>query len=129
MKWRAFHIHDGIYITQKDVRKVQLAKSAISTGVKILKRELDLGAEKRAIVTGSFGNASAESLSVVGIPGALLKKDAVIEGIKLALFGKKREAELIARESRWIDLASHPSFSDGFMKNLGFKGVNDFNRG
>ncbi|MBE0516515.1 MAG: DUF4445 domain-containing protein [Methanophagales archaeon] len=120
MKWRAFHIHDGIYITQKDVRKVQLAKSAISTGVEMLKRELDLGAVKRTIVTGSFGNASAESLSVIGISGALFKKDAVIEGIKRALFGEKREAERIARESRWINLASHPSFSDGFMKNLGF---------
>lgn len=120
MKSEAFHIHDRICITQKDVRKVQLAKSAISTGMKILKRELDAGAWKRTIVTGSFGEVSAESLSAFGIRNAVFKKDAVIEGIKLALFGKKREAEHIARKSKWIDLASHPSFSDEFFKNLGF---------
>ncbi|MDI6810583.1 MAG: ASKHA domain-containing protein [archaeon] len=94
MNWRAFHIHDGIYIRQKDVRKAQLAKSAILTGMEILKRELDLEAGKRTIVTGSFGNASAESLFVIGIPGALFKKDAVIEGIKGALFGKKERLNL-----------------------------------
>ncbi len=120
MKSRAFHIHDRFCITQKDVRKVQLAKSAISTGMKILGKELDLGDWKKTIVTGSFGEASAESLSAIGIQDAIFKKDAVIEGIKLALFGKKRETELIARESKWIDLASHSSFSDEFMKNLGF---------
>jgi uncharacterized 2Fe-2S/4Fe-4S cluster protein (DUF4445 family) len=120
MKSEAFHIQDGVYITQKDVRKAQLAKSAISTGMKILKRELDTGAWKKTIVTGSFGGVSAESLSAIGIRDAIFKKDAVIEGIKLALFGKKREAEIIARESKWIDLASHPSFSDEFLKNLEF---------
>ncbi|MEA2075942.1 MAG: ASKHA domain-containing protein [Euryarchaeota archaeon] len=119
MKHRTFHIQDGVYITQKDVRKAQLAKSAISTGMKILKRESNSKLEK-TIVTGSFGNASAESLSAIGIRDAIFKKDAVIEGIKLAMFGKKREAEIIARESKWIDLASHPSFSDEFLKNLEF---------
>ncbi|MCK4476673.1 MAG: DUF4445 domain-containing protein [Methanophagales archaeon] len=120
MKSRAFHIHDRFYITQKDVRKVQLAKSAISTGMKILGKELDLGDWKKTIVTGSFGEASAESLSAIGIQDVIFKKDAVIEGINLALFGKKRETELIAMESKWIDLASHPSFNEEFMKNLGF---------
>ncbi len=120
MKSRAFPIHGRICITQKDVRKVQLAKSAISTGMKILKKESNSGHWKNTIVTGSFGDASAESLSAIGIRNAIFKKDAVIEGTKLALFGKKRETELIARESKWIDLASHPSFSDEFLKNLGF---------
>jgi len=120
LKSGIFHIHDGIYLTQHDVRRVQLAKAAIATGMKILEGELNSGPWKKTVVTGSFGKARAESLSSIGLRNAIFKKDAVLEGIKLALYGKKREAERIARESKWIDLASHPSFSDKFVKNLGF---------
>lgn len=60
----------GIYITQKDIRQIQLAKGAIISGVYFLLRESGVKAEEidRVYIAGQFGSyLSADSLTVVGL--------------------------------------------------------------
>lgn len=54
---KKFHITDKVYISQKDIRQVQLAKAAISSGIKILLNDLSLSISDidEVIVAGSFG--------------------------------------------------------------------------
>lgn len=60
----------GIYITQKDIRQIQLAKGAIISGIHFLLRESGVTAEEidRVYIAGQFGSyLSADSLTVVGL--------------------------------------------------------------
>ena len=59
-----------IYITQSDVRKVQLAKAAIYAGIKVLMRQLNIEADSLSeiLITGSFGNSiNAQNSIYAGI--------------------------------------------------------------
>src|SRR5213076_206065 len=61
-----FHLADGIYLSQRDVRELQFAKASIATGWTILCR--DLGIEPhdvaQVLLGGSFGTYLTPSSAV-----------------------------------------------------------------
>jgi len=67
-----------IYITQSDIRKIQLAKAAIYAGVKVLMKQLNIKQEalSEILITGSFGNSinAKNSIRAGIIPGVLESK-------------------------------------------------------
>jgi len=66
----AFKVSDSVYLLQKDVRQVQLAKAAVRVGIDLLLREAGLRAEQldRVLVAGSFGfHLRTESLIRLGL--------------------------------------------------------------
>ena len=120
-----------VYLTQQDVRKLQLAKGAISAGIRILMKELDLqfADVEEVLLAGAFGSyvdpASARAIGLVPpFPLSRLVSvgNAASVGARLALLSldARREAEEIASWVEHIELSSRPDFQDEFISALYF---------
>ena len=119
-----------ISILLKDIRQIQLAKSALATGIELLMRKARVTKVRKTILTGAFGarfnwqNAldigllppniasseivSMENLAGIGVIKALLDTSC------------RDEAEEIARKVRFLDLSREPDFTRKFAENTGF---------
>lgn len=120
-----------IYITQGDIRKLQLAKAAIRAGMEVLMAHvgLSLGEVDRVFLTGAFGSElRPQSLARIGLlPSELLSHTVIVrnaagEGAKAFLFDKElaQEVERIARRMEYIDLSSDKRFSLAFVNAMWF---------
>jgi uncharacterized 2Fe-2S/4Fe-4S cluster protein (DUF4445 family) len=123
-----------VVFSQEDVRAVQLAKGAIRTGLDLLLAEakiIETGAEAggldRLIVAGAFGKFIDidEALSVGLLPP--LPHERIVQVGNAAASGVQRmlvcadarlQAEQIARQSTYIELASQPGFQQTFMRRI-----------
>lgn len=121
----------GVYLTQKDIQEVQLAKAAIAAGIQMLMRELSVTENDIACVyiAGAFGNyMDPESAGVIGmIPKSLTGKvkpigNAAGEGAKIALMNRRelRELEELVSRIDFVELAASPDFQDCFVDELFF---------
>lgn len=122
---------DGIYLSQKDIRELQLAKAAIATGIELLCQTLEVTADQiqSVLLAGAFGSfMSAESACGIGfIPGQLLDRIKVIgnaagEGAKYAALSQSALArgDRIARGIRFLELATSKQFQDTYFRRLDF---------
>jgi uncharacterized 2Fe-2S/4Fe-4S cluster protein (DUF4445 family) len=121
----------AVYLTQKDVREVQLAKGAVAAGVKTLMDELGIGISdiKRVYLAGALGNY-VDRLSAVRI--GLLPRinpeiirslgNAATRGASMALLSKKhwQMAKDLVDFIEHIELSCRPDFNDYFVENLDF---------
>jgi len=127
-----FVLSSGVYLTQKDIRAVQLAKSAISTACSLLLREY--GAQKdslsRILIAGAFGNyINVNNAQYIGLipafPGAPVSSigNAAGAGAEIYLLSQKAEEKTAAllRNVQHVDLSAHPDFQKEFLKNLDLK--------
>ena len=120
-----------IYLSQKDIREVQLAKGAMAAGIALLlehlgRKESDI---RKVLIAGAFGNyMSPESACTIGlIPGKLLSRieavgNAAGTGALFSALNEKslnRAAEMAAR-TEFIELAANPDFQDRFVEELMF---------
>lgn len=132
---RSFVLHrdarNTVYLSQEDVRALQLAKGALRGGIDVLlaKSGLSLDSLSEVVLTGSFGAVlSPEALKMVGIfnekmvritgfvrEGAL----AGVERMLLAEDGRDR-MESLAQAVRVIPLSGTPLFEKRFMANIDF---------
>jgi uncharacterized 2Fe-2S/4Fe-4S cluster protein (DUF4445 family) len=67
---KAFFITQNVFLAQKDIRQIQLAKSAVRTGIEMLLSHFNLSAQdiKRVEIAGSFGyHLKEESLLNIGL--------------------------------------------------------------
>jgi uncharacterized 2Fe-2S/4Fe-4S cluster protein (DUF4445 family) len=120
-----------ITFTQKDVRELQLAKSAIRAGIEILLSEAgisisDLGS---VYLAGGFGQKlRVDSAADIGLlPGEMAPKvrsagNTSLGGCvrvckNLALLG---DIEQLAKKTKEMPLSTHPDFQDLFMDNMAF---------
>jgi len=121
----------GVYLTQRDVREVQLAKGAIVAGTRTLLAEMKTELEDVAgiDVAGAFGNyIRAESARTVGIlPDVPTERIRFIgngagAGARMVLLNAevRKEAERISRETRYIELAGRSDFQTIFMEAMLF---------
>lgn len=124
----------GVYLTQKDIREVQLAKAAIAAGMQLLMQELSVTEEdvKVLYIAGAFGNyMDPASAGIIGmIPQSLVARvqpigNAAGEGAKIALVNQEelREAEELVKRIDFVELASSPDFQDCFVDELGFEEI------
>ena len=121
-----------ITITQHDVREIQLAKGAIGTGIQILleangKTEQDID---EVIIAGAFGSyidiTSAITIGMLpDLPLSCFRQvgNAAGMGAKLALLSlsKRAEAQLIARQVHYIELAAAPFFEKTFVNAINLR--------
>lgn len=118
-----------ISLSQRDIREVQLAKSAIATGIEIMLEEAGLTLEDVSAihVAGAFGNYldidSAVSLGI--IPNVPISKittagNSAGAGARLAAADHTKwdDALQILDMARHIELASHKDFQERFVQNL-----------
>lgn len=127
----AFEISEGVFLTQKDVRQVQLAKGAVRSGIEFLIRDKEVEADKvdKIQIAGSFGyHLRAKSLINIG----LLPKE--FEG-KIEFVGNtsksgghaflvnknyRAEMEKLVKEIEVVELSKGEDFDKIFIKCLSF---------
>ena len=122
---------EPIYLTQRDIREVQLAKAAIYAGIKILLKEVGIYPEdiQEILLAGAFGNfINKESARRIGlIPHLPLRRirfigNAAGKGAEIALLSKKmREvSQEMSKKVKYIELSSRPDFQEEFIKAMSF---------
>lgn len=122
---------NGIYLTQKDIREVQLAKAAISTGIHLLCKKMNVSISdiQSVLMAGAFGNyLSPESACHIGlIPKVLLNHiksigNAAGEGAKLAALSQTvlHRGCTLAQKIYFVELASSKEFQDTYLEQLNF---------
>lgn len=138
MKTKKFILKDEVYLSQKDVRQVQLAKSAIRAGIELMAKTMGIETAQisRLLLAGAFGNhLSPESACAIGLlPPVLLDKiqsvgNAAGEGAKsAAVSGKAFEhAAALAKGTEFLELATLPEFQDTYITLLDFREVDLWN--
>ena len=124
--------HEQIYVTQRDIRELQLAKPAVYSGIRILKQKLGIKLQdvEEVLIAGAFGNfirrSSARRIGLIpDIDSSKIKfiGHASSSGAKLLLLSKEKErqAEKIADSARHVELAVSASFQQEFAENMLFK--------
>jgi uncharacterized 2Fe-2S/4Fe-4S cluster protein (DUF4445 family) len=127
---RAFRLAGEVVLTQADIRALQFAKGAISTGIETAMRALDLKAEDldEVMLAGSFGSyINPRSAQVIGlVPAVTVDKIKAVgntasEGAKMALlsFREREVAWEIPNTVEYIELSGVEDFNDRFIGNLG----------
>ncbi|MHC6179926.1 ASKHA domain-containing protein [Clostridium sp. JNZ X4-2] len=120
-----------ILITQNDITSIQLAKGAISAGIKILveKLEINLDDIKEVLLAGAFGNyMNPHSACTIGlIPKELEPKikmvgNAAGSGAKLALLSQIEfeRSDEIANKVTYIELGAQKHFNLEFARGMQF---------
>ena len=127
---RAFKLFGDVVLTQSDVRALQFAKGAISTGIETAMRAMDLTADDldEVMLAGSFGSyINPRSAQVIGlVPPVTVDKIKAVgntasEGAKMALmsFREREVAWEIPGIVEYIELSGVEDFNDRFIGNLG----------
>jgi len=131
---RKIHITIGakeIYITQKDIRQVQLAKGAISSGFYALLdlMQMDMLDLQEVIIAGQFGkHLNVDSLIGVGIiPEALRNKITYVgnsskSGAVMCLLSQqaREDIEKLAKAVNYFELSTMEGYEKLFTKCLSF---------
>lgn len=119
-----------IYITQKDIRQVQLAKSSIYSGCMALLKAYGKNLEEidEIIVSGAFGNyIDVENAVFIGLlPNALSKIKPIGNGAGMgaSMFLLNCDAikicDKIVENSTHYELANDHNFTEGYIVNMNF---------
>ena len=121
----------GVYLTQKDVREVQLAKAAIAAGIQLLMKELGITEKEiqKIYIAGAFGNyMNPASACAIGLLPPELEHlvepvgNAAGEGAKIALLNtdELEATDRLVRGIHFLELAASAEFQDTFVDELAF---------
>ncbi|HSF98390.1 MAG TPA: ASKHA domain-containing protein [Ornithinibacter sp.] len=124
-------VAESVYLSQRDVRELQFAKAAISTGWTLLLEELGVAAREvqQVLLAGSFGSylspASAVRIGLVPkLPVLRIVSAGNVagEGAKMVLLSARERAgaEAMLREVAYVELSDRPDFNDRFIDQLAF---------
>jgi uncharacterized 2Fe-2S/4Fe-4S cluster protein (DUF4445 family) len=128
---KAFFITENVYLAQKDIRQIQLAKSAIRTGIEMLLAHFNLGAQDitRVEIAGSFGyHLREQSLLNIGLlPAEFAGKiyftgNTSLSGAVAFLLnaGFMEKMHNLVRRIDTVELAKHENFDRIFVKYMSF---------
>lgn len=129
---RIVYLTDSIYLTQDDVRQVQLAKGAIAAGIILMCGSLGITPSDidRVILAGAFGSyMNPESACRIGLlPEELSGKiqaagNIAGTGAKLMAMNVEQHAlsQGLLRRIRFLELADQPEFQKTFAKHMAFR--------
>ena len=121
-----------VAVTQKDIRELQLAKGAITAGIKIILARMGVNEAdlKEVLLAGAFGNyidkANARSIGLLpNVSLDLIKPvgNAAGVGAKHALLSKKvrDRAQAMARRVKVINLSYTHEFQKSFLEGMSLK--------
>ncbi|MEM7597561.1 MAG: ASKHA domain-containing protein [Pseudomonadota bacterium] len=127
----SYLVYDGtpsggprVTVTQGDIRAIQLAKSALYAGARLLMDERGVDKVDRVVLAGAFGaHISAKHAMVLGmIPDVPLDRvtsagNAAGTGARLALcnVGARAEIESVVRQITKVETAIEPKFQEHFV--------------
>jgi uncharacterized 2Fe-2S/4Fe-4S cluster protein (DUF4445 family) len=121
----------AVRFTQHDVRAVQLAKSAIRTGMQLLCAEAGIAESQieRFVIAGAFGAyIGVESCITIGLLPDLPREhfaqvgNAAGLGVQQMLASRERRARAarLATECRYVELSARSDFQKVFLHHIGF---------
>jgi uncharacterized 2Fe-2S/4Fe-4S cluster protein (DUF4445 family) len=130
----AFNDNDSdrpVFLSQKDIRQMQLAKGAIRTGIVLLQRKLGLKDSdiEHVLLAGAFGNyIRKESALRIGLlPAVAVDKirfigNAAASGAQMILLSSscRDEARELASQIEYVEIAHEPDFQDVFADSMLF---------
>ncbi|WP_420641558.1 ASKHA domain-containing protein [Candidatus Leptofilum sp.] len=114
-------------ITQNDVRNIQLGKSALYAGAKLLMNRANITEVDKVILAGAFGSyIDTKHAMVLGlIPNCDLAKvhavgNAAGDGARIALLNKQKrlEAQELVEWVTYVETAVDPDFQDEFANAI-----------
>lgn len=120
-----------IYLSQNDIRQIQLAKSAVSAGIEVLLSHAGLNKTdlKQVVLTGSFGAVlSSQDLKNIGIFSENMVKncrfvrEGALHGVETAILAADDFASLnkLAEAIKVIPLSGTPAFEKYFFECMNF---------
>ncbi|SMC31922.1 ASKHA domain-containing protein [Sporomusa malonica] len=126
-----FSIHPSVYLSQRDIRQVQLAKGAIRAGIECLldANGLSTADVDRVFIAGSFGfHLNADSLVNIGmLPNqfrgkiSFLGNTAKTGGQALLLNqGARQTIAALIKKVEVLELATYSDFEKTFVSSLNF---------
>ncbi|GAB3654047.1 ASKHA domain-containing protein [Nocardioides korecus] len=127
-------VEECVYLSQRDVRELQFAKAAISTGWTLLLEQLGLehADVQQVLLAGSFGSylspASAIRIGLVPkIPVLRIVSAGNVagEGAKMVLLSRRERegATALLEQVEYVELSDRPDFNDRFVDLLAFPGA------
>lgn len=128
---RVLYLSEKIYLTQDDIRQVQMAKGAIAAGIQLMCAYFGITPENidRVLLAGAFGSFMNpdSACRIELLPAALREKITACgnlagAGAKLTALNKNQfllTQELLER-IRFIELAQMPDFQKTFAKCMAF---------
>lgn len=122
-----------IGITQGDVRQLQLAKSAIYSGIRMLQSVMKISDDeiRQLMLCGGFGNyINIESAKTIRLLPDLEHErisyvgNAALLGAQMALLSETERINAfeITKQIEHVALAARPDFQDIFVDSMAFKG-------
>ena len=130
----------SLWLTQRDVRELQLAKGVIFAGIEALRTEMGISTDEIAELhlAGTFGSyldvGNARTIGLV--PQLALERiravgNAAMVGAKMCLLScdARREAEGLARRIEHVELPTRKDFQDLFMEAMAFPAAGDEDAG
>ena len=128
---RCFRLTDSVYLTQDDIRQLQMAKGAIASGIELMAAQLGGGVEtiERVLLAGAFGSfIRPESACRIGLlPPPLLDRIQAIGNAagsgarRVACSGAElQRAQTIADRAEFLELAALPEFQRTFAQSMRF---------
>jgi len=128
---KKFYITDDIYVSQKDIRQIQLAKGAIAAGIIMLLKELHIRIEEidEIVIAGAFGyHVNAESIKTIGLIPKGFKGNvsfvgnSSVEGAALSAINNKVLNKMIEikEKIKIVELSTKVDFQNYFIKELNF---------
>lgn len=123
----------AVYLSQRDIRELQFAKAAISTGWRLLVEEAGVKVEDIAqvLLAGSFGSylSPASAVRIGLVPKVPLLRivsagNVAGEGAKMSLLSSRERvgAQRLLEEVRYVELSDRTDFNDLFVDELSFPG-------
>ncbi len=122
---------EPLFLSQQDIREVQLAKGAILAGIQTLMKALDISAESidSILLAGAFGNyLDKQSALRIGLlpPVAAAKiisvGNAAGAGASMALLSdcEKERAIQVAKHTQHMELSMNTDFQEFFISAMSF---------
>ncbi|MGA2172424.1 MAG: ASKHA domain-containing protein [Sedimentisphaerales bacterium] len=121
----------SVYLTQKDIREVQLAKAAIRAGIRLLQNRLSVADAdiKKIFLAGAFGNyiRRQSALRIGLLPDVPIEciqsiGNAASAGAQMALLSShwREIAADLARKIQYVEIAHDPLFQSTFADSMLF---------
>jgi uncharacterized 2Fe-2S/4Fe-4S cluster protein (DUF4445 family) len=124
-------VEGAVYLSQRDVRELQFAKAAISTGWRLLVAEagVEVSDIAQVLLAGSFGSylSPASAVRIGLVPKVPLLRivsagNVAGEGAKMSLLSLRERvgAARLLEEVRYVELSDRTDFNDLFVDELAF---------
>ena len=122
---------EPVFLSQQDIRQMQLAKGAIRAGIKFLQQHIGIEDTdiQRVLLAGAFGNyIRPESalriglLPAVGVERIHSIGNAAASGAQMILLNRRYRAQAgdLARKIEYIEIAHEPDFQMVFAESMSF---------